>query len=94
MRNVSTNALLQELKSRGLRTDLVIGIEQIDAELKEIKGVLPAHLVNLSQQDKESILESLSLEWHKQEIKDEIINKIFSIANEKFLLVPTSTVDI
>jgi hypothetical protein len=81
MRNVPTNELLQELQKRGYRTDLVIGIEKIDDELKEINQAISTP-IKLSLKDKESILESLSLEWHKQEIKDEIIEKILSIVKE------------
>lgn len=81
MRNYSTRELLQELQIRGFRTELVIGIDKINEELKEINQSIE-NPINLSMKDKESILESLSLEWHKQEIKDEIIEKIFSIAQE------------
>jgi hypothetical protein len=81
MRNIPTNELLQELQKRGYRTDLVIGIEKIDDELKEINQTISTP-IKLSLKDKESILESLSLEWHKQEIKDEIIEKILSIVKE------------
>jgi hypothetical protein len=85
LKNIETSDLLKELEKRGFNTNLVFGRSDVELILSTIneerkrEGDKP---FVLSNEDKDSIIESLGYEWHTENLNEEIFNKIFEIGTE------------
>lgn len=87
MENYSDWDLIKELQNRGWNTELLWCRDDVQKQLDDVnemrqsEGKIPFNNT-LSDDDKDKILESLSYEWHTQQMNEEIFSKVYDFVDD------------
>jgi hypothetical protein len=79
--NIETRDLIDELKSRGWKTELIFGLSDVDMQLESINGDRDEdNQITLSNDDKGEILDQVfdNVDYHVERINSDIEDKILS----------------
>jgi hypothetical protein len=83
--NFTDGELINELESRGYITGLLFCREDVQIQLdslNEDRKDEDKELIELDDDDKDYILETLNLDWHVERMNDTIFEKVLEYANE------------
>jgi hypothetical protein len=84
---VSDHGLIKELESRGYITGLLFCREDVQYQLDTINSDLEdegLEAIDMEDDDKDYILESLSLDWHIERFNESIFDKVLEFVDDIF----------
>jgi len=79
--NIETRDLIDELNSRGWKTELIFGLSDVDMQLESINGDRDEdNQITLSNDDKGEILDQVfyNVDYHVERINSDIEDKILN----------------
>lgn len=86
LNNISTDVLIEELKSRGYNTELLFSRSDVDVALEDLNGDYPGLRLKMTDEDKDYILNNkLSIGWLTERVNENIydgVSDFFDVAIE------------